>query len=69
MKDYNPSFNPFSPENLYSLHTTLVVLLILGILIVCVFLTDKFIIPRLSPENRFVKWWIKHIIDVNPFEK
>jgi hypothetical protein len=32
------------------------------ILIVAVSL-DKYIIPRLSPNNRFAKWWRKHLVD------
>jgi len=69
MKKYDPSFNPFSDENHPSLMTALIVLSVLGIIYVLAILFDKFIIPRLSPDNIIVKKWRKHIIDINPFEK
>lgn len=64
MKDFKSGFNPLSSENLSTVIITLIVmvsLLIIGVLI------QKFLIPRLSPENRFVKWWKNNIVDEDPF--
>jgi hypothetical protein len=69
MKDFKSGFNPFSPENHSILLTTLLVLLILGTLFVLTLLADKYIIPRLDPNNKFRLWFEKHIIDINPFDK
>jgi len=66
MNDFKSGLNPFSSENLT---TFLTILGVLTILIVIVYSIEKFLIPRLSPNNRFVKWWTKHIFSVNPFEK
>jgi hypothetical protein len=50
--------------NTVQIYVTVVLLLfIIGGII------DKFYIPTLNPDNRFVKWWRKHIIDEDPFEK
>ena len=50
--------------NTVQIYVTVVLLLfIIGGII------DKFYIPTLNPDNRFVKWWRKHIIDDDPFEK
>jgi hypothetical protein len=69
MPEFKSGLNPFSPENLSTSETVLIVFLVLGLLVVLVILTDKVIVSRLNPENRFVKWWKKHIMDFNPFEK
>jgi hypothetical protein len=66
MEDINSELHPFSPE---SLTAFLIISIIMGTLLVLVILTDKVIIPLLNPENIFVKWWKKHIMDINPFEK
>jgi hypothetical protein len=29
---------------------------------------DKFIIPTLSPDNKFLKWWEKHFVDEDPYD-
>jgi len=68
MEDYNPSFNPFSPENHSPLITTLWTFLIMGALVMTLFLIDRYVIPKLNPESNFVKWWRKHIIDEDPFD-
>jgi hypothetical protein len=47
----------------------LTVLIISSTLLVIMILVDKFIIPRLNPENKFVKWWEKHMVSINPFEE
>ena len=41
----------------------MIVLFILGLLCICVFVIDKYIIPHLSPENRFKKWYKRVIVD------
>ena len=66
MKDFKTGFNPFSSENLTMFLT---VLIISSTLLVIMILVDKFIIPRLNPENKFVKWWEKHMVSINPFEE
>jgi len=30
---------------------------------------DKYIIPRLSPNNRLAKWWREHLVDEDPYHK
>jgi hypothetical protein len=47
----------------------LTISVIMGTLLVLVILTDKVIIPRLNPDNKFRKFWERHIISLNPFEK
>ena len=66
MKDFKSGFNPFSPENLT---TFLTISVIMGALIVLVILSDKFIIPRLNPDSKLLKWWEKHMVTEDPFEK
>jgi hypothetical protein len=44
----------------------LIFLMVMGSLSIIVILIDKYIIPKLNPDNRFVKWWKKHIIDEDP---
>ena len=66
MNDFKSGLNPFTSENL---PTFLTIFVVLTILIVTVFSIEKFLIPRLSPDNRFAKWWTKHIFSFNPFEK
>jgi len=45
------------------------VIIISVTLLLIVFSVERFIIPRLNPDNRFVKWWTKHMFSVDPFEK
>ena len=66
MEDFKSGFNPFSSENIT---TFLIISVIMGTLLILVFVTEKFIIPRLNQESGFVKFWKKHMISVNPFEK
>ena len=66
MNDFKSGLNPFSSENL---PTFLIISGVLTILIVIVFSIEKFIIPNLKPENRFDKWWKKHMFNFDPFEK
>jgi hypothetical protein len=66
MKDFKSGFNPFSSENLTMFLTISV---IMGTLLLIVFSVERFIIPRLNPDNRFAKWWTKHMFSVDPFEK
>ncbi len=61
MEKYTYELNPFSPDNLTMFLTISV---IMGTLLVLVIGIDKVIIPRLNQKSRFVKWWLKHIIDV-----
>jgi len=63
MKDIKAGLNPLSSENLPILIYSLI---IAGVMFVLTMLIERYIIPRLSPENRFVKWWKKHIIDEDP---
>jgi hypothetical protein len=64
MKDIESGLNPFASENL---PVFLYVLIIMGVLLVITFSIEKFIIPRLNPDNRFLKFWKKYIIDEDPF--
>jgi hypothetical protein len=64
MKDIKSGLNPFSFDNL---PTFFIVLMVLGLLLIIGALIEKYLIPRLSPENRFVKWWKKWIVDEDPF--
>jgi len=66
MDNFKSGLNPFSSENLT---TFLIISGVLTILIVIVFSIERFIIPRLNPENKFRKWFENHIIRLNPFEK
>jgi len=66
MKDFKSGFNPFSDENVSMFLYTF---LVLGTLLIITILVDKYLIPILNQNNRFVKWWKKHIVDVNPFEE
>jgi hypothetical protein len=66
MKDFKSGFNPFSDENISMFLYTF---LVLGALLIITILVDKYLIPILNPDNRFVKWWKKHIVDINPFEE
>jgi hypothetical protein len=64
MDKIKQGLNPFDTENLSTLIITLIImgsLLIIGILI------EKFLIPRLNTENRFVKWWKNNIVDEDPY--
>ena len=66
MPEFKSGFNPFSSDNITMFLTISV---IMGTLLVLVILTDKVIIPRLNPDNKFRKFWERHIISLNPFEK
>jgi hypothetical protein len=61
MEKYTTELNPLSSDNLTMFLT---ISFIMGTLLVLVIGIDKVIIPRLNQESRFVKWWIKNIIDV-----
>ena len=63
MKDFKSGLNPFASENL---STFIITLIIIGSLLIIGILIQKFLIPRLSPENRFVKWWKNNIVDEDP---
>jgi hypothetical protein len=66
MNDIESGLNPFASENL---PVFLYILIIIGILSIILFSIDKFLIPQLNPDNKFRKWWEKHIISINPFQK
>jgi len=66
MNDFKSGLNPLSSENLI---TFLIIFGVLTTLIVIVFSIENFIIPQLNPENKFRKWWERHMISINPFEK
>jgi hypothetical protein len=61
MEKYTTELNPLSSDNLTMFLT---ISFIMGTLLVLVIGIDKVIIPRLNQESRFVKWWLKNIIDV-----
>ena len=46
----------------------LIVLLSLSVILLCMASIDKHIIPTLTPDNKFRKWWTKHIIDEDPYD-
>ena len=46
-----------------TLLTFIIVMLFLFIIGACI---DLLIIPHLSPENKFLKWWKKNVIDDDP---
>ena len=46
----------------------LITLPIIGFLLMLMVYVDKHIIPTLNPENRFRKWWTKHIMDVDHYD-
>ena len=69
MNDIKSGLNPLSPDNLPVVYDTLTVVIVLGTLFIIVLCTDKYIIPRINPDNRFIKWWKRHIVDINPFVK
>ena len=66
MKDFKTGYNPFLPENLTMF---LIISIISSIFILTMILIDKLIIPRINPDNKFRKFWEKHIVATNPFEK
>jgi hypothetical protein len=66
MEKYTTELNPLSSDNLTMF---LIISIIMGTLLVIMILVDKFIIPRLNPDNKFRVFWEKHIIRLNPFEK
>jgi hypothetical protein len=37
--------------------------MVMGSLSIIMILIDKLIIPHLSPDNKFLKWWKRYIID------
>jgi hypothetical protein len=41
-------------------------LLILSIVLMCMVFIQTHIIPHAKPDNRFVKWWKRNIIDEDP---
>ena len=61
MEKYTYELNPLSSDNLTMFLTISV---IMGTLLVVVFSIEKFLIPRLNKNSRFVKWWLKNIIDI-----
>jgi p-aminobenzoyl-glutamate transporter AbgT len=65
MEKYTTELNPLSSDNLTMF---LIISIIMGTLLVIMILVDKFIIPRLNPDNKFRKFWEDHIIRLNPFE-
>ena len=44
----------------------MIVLVILGLLCILMIIIDRYIIPHLSPENRFKKWYKRVIVDDDP---
>ena len=66
MEKYTTELNPLSFDNLTMFLTISVTM---GTLIVLVIVTDNVIIPKLNPDNKFRKWWEKHMINFNPYEK
>jgi hypothetical protein len=64
MNDILSRLNPFSDENISTILITVIVIVLLPFLMIGI---EKFIIPQLGPDNRFVKFWKKHIIDEDPF--
>ena len=66
MEKYTTELNPLSSDNLTMF---LIISIIMGTLLILIIVTDNVIIPRLNPENKFRKFWEKHIISLNPFEK
>ena len=63
MNDFKSGLNPFSSENLPILIYPLV---IMGVILILSVLYDKYIFPRLTPDNRFVKWWKNNVVDKDP---
>lgn len=63
MNDFTSGLNPFSSENLPIMIFSLVTV---GVVLILTVLCDRYVFPRLTPDNRFVKWWKKHIIDEDP---
>ena len=63
MNDITSGLNPFSSENL---PTLLISLLILGAILALSILIESYIIPHLSPENKFKIWWKNNVIDEDP---
>ena len=37
--------------------------------IVFIYITELFIIPKLNDDSKFLKFWRRHIIGIDPFEK
>jgi hypothetical protein len=61
MEKYTTELNPLSSDNITMF---LIISVIMGTLLVLIIGIDKVIIPRLNQKSRFVKWWLKNIIDV-----
>lgn len=63
MNEFKSGLNPFASGNF---PVFLYVLIVMGSLLVITFSIEKFIIPRLNPDNKFRKWWENHIMDDEP---
>lgn len=48
------------------IHFTFLYLGIVAFLLVMLVIVDKFVTPHLSPDNKYLKWWRKHIIKEDP---
>jgi uncharacterized membrane protein len=44
----------------------MIVLVILAVLVIGMFLIDIHVIPHLSPDNKFRKWFKTYLIDDDP---
>jgi len=40
----------------------------MGFIVTSSIIINKHVIPKLNPDNRFVKWWKRNIIDDDPYD-
>lgn len=66
MNELKSKLNPLASDNL---STFLIVLVVLGLLVVLTVLIDKYIIPHLTPDNKFKVWWKNNIVDEDPYHE
>ena len=64
MNEFKSGLNILSDQNLPILLT---IMLVWGILVIIVILLDRYYIPTLNQENKFVVWWKRNVISEDPF--
>ena len=64
MNEFKSGLNILSDQNLPILLT---IMLVWGILVIIVILLDRYYIPTLNQENKFVMWWKRNVINEDPY--
>ena len=64
MNEFKSGLNILSDQNLPIL---LAIMLVWGIFVIIVILLDRYYIPTLNQENKFVMWWKRNVINEDPY--